>query len=261
MRSWADEALGRVGDRASRPCSRPRPGGRRRRRPARPGRRHGRRASAADRAPAACRMHSQVDQHDVGLHAGRKPAEVLAHHGLGAGDGGRMEQSGGRHVVDVAGRDAGERAGLAHLLQHVVRRRIGADPHIDAGAHIVAEVLHHRAVAHERRRAMRNRAAVVGDAAGGRSWSTSAPRNGCRGRWHGRGSWSARGGRCRPPIAIGVLPWRRIISRTLGHALGDVHREGELALLGRGPAVAQQVGRSRCRSASARRRRTAAEGA
>src|SRR4029450_8337070 len=45
----------------------------------------------------------------------------------------------------------------------VVRRRIRADPHVDASAQIITEVLHDLTVANERRRAVRDRGAVIGN--------------------------------------------------------------------------------------------------
>src|SRR5215831_4029164 len=44
-----------------------------------------------------------------------------------------------------------------------MRGRVGSDSHIDAGPQVIAEILHHLAITGERRRAMGDRAAAIGD--------------------------------------------------------------------------------------------------
>ena len=52
--------------------------------------------------------------------------------------------------------------GQAHFLDHVVRGDIGADTEIDAGTAITPEILERVAVAGERRRAVRDVRAGIG---------------------------------------------------------------------------------------------------
>ena len=84
----------------------------------------------------------EIDQHEIRLRPRRQPAEIVAHQRRRAAHRRGVEQIVGRHGGDVARRDAGQHRRLAHLLDQVVRRAIGAEPHDDAGAQIVAEILH-----------------------------------------------------------------------------------------------------------------------
>ena len=74
-----------------------------------------------------------------------------------------MQQICRRHRGDIARCNTGEDGRLAHFLDQIVGCRVGAEPHIDAGAQIIAEILHDLSVARKWRWAMGDRRAGVGN--------------------------------------------------------------------------------------------------
>ena len=90
---------------------------------------------------------------------------------------------------------------------------IRAQSHVDLGAQTVAEILHYLAIACERRRAMRDRRAAVGDQCKAGLGAPADPGMRYREIMHGRGSFPGQVRRSRAPAHwTGVLRWRRIIS-------------------------------------------------
>ena len=147
------------------------------------------------------------------------------------------------HRMDVARGDARERRSLAHLLEHVVRRGIRADRHVDAGFQVAAEALEHVPVARERRGTVRDAAAVLRHQREVLLGPPSHP--GMRVDEDGVAQQRAR---------VEDAELRRPLDRRhavaadhlqhLAHALGDMHGERQLAFGGRGVGVAQQLGRA-----------------
>jgi hypothetical protein len=83
---------------------------------------------------------AEVNKDKIGLASHCQAANVLAHKGGSAANRRSMENLLGRHGKHVFRGDAAQHRGPAHLLDHIVRGRVCADPDLDAAANELAEI-------------------------------------------------------------------------------------------------------------------------
>ncbi len=114
----------------------------------------------AHRPHAQAVTAAEIDDDDVGLGAGREPADVRASDRMRAAQRRRLEHLRGGGSLEVAARDLAEIGGVAHLQDHVAGIGVGAERDVHAGLAVALPVVEEAPAPCHVDRAMRDRAAV-----------------------------------------------------------------------------------------------------
>ena len=117
-------------------------------------------------------------------------------------------------LADVLAHQPAGDDGQPHLLDQIVRRAVGAEPDIDAARAVAADMVHGEAIAGEGLRAMRHRGAGLGDQVEVLRRVPADLRMVVEQDAVRQHRCRASSGRCAAAHWMGVMLWRRIISRT-----------------------------------------------
>ena len=182
----------------------------------------------------------EIDERDVRLGADRKPADIGAAQRIRTARRGRVKHLGRARKADIAAGDPGEHRREPHLLDEVVGRHVGADADVDPGRPVASEVLQRMAIASEGARAVRDRGSGIGEQGNVVGRPVMQP-----GVAVDEDGMTESHARSEDPDTARPLDGRQTVPAhhrlKLVDALGRMHRDGEVEVLGRRRRVPQEI--------------------